>query len=185
MSAILTTVFSLLSGLGGSLGDYFKTKQEIERLKLETQKELELANKKLAGEIAKSEFEKSKEVLKSTGQYFKYFTFFMWFGPFIIGVVNPTWSADIFNNLATMPEWYVQSCMLIMFTVWGITVSAPVVGGIFTGLGHYFADRRQYKLEKARIDRKAFYDAMRKLKGVVSSKDVDVHEKIFDQLEKE
>ena len=36
--------------------------------------------------------------------------------------------------MLSMPPWYTQSVVTIMFTVWGISVTAPVVGSIFSGL---------------------------------------------------
>ncbi len=185
MPVILTTLFSLLSNLAGPLGQYFKSKQEVEQLKIDTQKEIQLATMKLSAEIAQADMEKAKTVLAATGQYFKYFTFFMWFGPFIMGIINPALGKEIFVNLSGMPEWYVQSCMLIMFTVWGISVSAPVVGSIFSGLGNFFAERRDYKLEKAKIDRKAYFAALRKLQGYVTDADVKRDDAVLDELDKQ
>jgi len=53
----------------------------VGELKLETEKELQLCDIRLAAEVAKADLEKSKEVIKATGAEFKYFTFAMWFGP--------------------------------------------------------------------------------------------------------
>jgi hypothetical protein len=88
-----------------------------------------------------------------------------------------------------MPEWYVQSCMLIMFTVWGISVSAPVVSNIFSGLAGFFHDRKEQKQEFALkkqilINRKAFFDALRVQQGVVSPEDVKKWDLILDDVDK-
>lgn len=175
----------LLAGLPGMLGKFFQQRNDIESARIETERQVEMAKQQLAMEIARGEVDRSKAALTSTGSYFKYFTFFMWFGPFMVGVFSPSTAKDIFLNLQGMPEWYVQSCMLIMFTVWGISVSAPVVSNIFTGLGSFMANRRDYKLEKARINRKAYYDAIRKLTGSVSEAEVKAMEPVFDQMDKE
>lgn len=151
----------LLSTLGGKLGEYFTQLNDLKKQELETQRQIEVAKQQMASEIAKSQLELNKTIVNSTGAYFKYFTFLMWFGPFMMGVVWPAQSSAIFINLSTMPEWYVQSCMLIMFTVWGISVSAPVVGNIFSGLGSFMASRREYKLEKARINRDAVFASLK------------------------
>lgn len=156
-SAILALVLPLLSKLPGMAGDYFKQKAELELEKLKTDRETEQARQQLAGEIARAQLELNKTMVAATGAYFKYFTFTMWFGPFMVGIISPSLSKEIFTNLAGMPEWYVQSCMLIMFTVWGISASAPVVTNIFTGLSSFLSSRREYKLEKARINRDAVF----------------------------
>lgn len=175
----------LLAQIPGLIGNYFKQLNEIKSAELEAQRQIEVAKQQMASDIAKSQMDLNKTIVNSTSSHFKYFTFLMWFGPFMIGVVSPGWAKDIFINLAGMPEWYVQSCMLIMFTVWGISVSAPVVNNIFSGLGNFFAARRDYKLELKKIDRKAYYEALRKTKGFVSPEDVQEMEPVFDKLDKE
>lgn len=171
-----------------SISDYVKNKNDLDKIKAETDKQVELAKQQLAGEIAKAELEKSKTIVKATGQWFKYFTFFMWFGPFMVGTVRPDIASDIFLNWQGMPDWYVQSCMLIMFTVWGISVSAPVVSNVFNGLGAYMAGRRDYKLQKLALstgDKEAIYDALRRSRGQVLQSDVDALEPVLDSLNKE
>ncbi len=175
----------LLAGLPGLIGKYFEQKNALEQARIETERQIEVARQQMASDIAKGQIDLNKTIVAATGAYFKYFTFVMWFGPFMVGVIFPHWSKDIFVNLATMPEWYVQSCMLIMFTVWGISVSAPVVSGIFSGLGDFFAAKRDFKLEKAKVDRKTFYDAIRHLKGVVTPADVKSWDPILDEVDKE
>lgn len=150
-----------LSAIGGKIGDYFTQLNELRKQELETQRQIEVAKQQMASDIAKTQLELNKSIVAATGSRFKYFTFLMWFGPFMVGVVSPSKSNLIFENLSHMPDWYVQSCMVIMFAVWGISVSAPVVGNIFSGLSSFMADRRQYKLEKAKIDRHAVFIALR------------------------
>lgn len=183
MLAIFTALFSLLSSVPGQLGQYFKTKAEIEQVKIQTQKEIALTQLKAATDMSLAETDKSKASLSATSPTFKYFTFFMWFGPFIVGTVAPSYAHDIFTNLGAMPEWYVQSCMVIMFTVWGITVSKDAVAGIFTNLGSFFASRREHKEVMAKIDRKALFDDLKAgiFKQGMSQSQVDVVEKALDE----
>ncbi len=184
MGAILALILPLLAKIPGQIGDYFQTKQEIEKIKLDTEKQLQLANLNMQGEIAKANLEFQKTALGATGNRFKYFTFAMWFGPYVMQIVYPPLGKQIFENMLGMPEWYAQSCVAIMFTVWGISVSAPVVANIFQGLGNFFQARRDYKLEKAKIDRKAFFDGMKKLfpKGMTQQQ-VDIMSSALDSGE--
>ena len=178
-------ILPLLSQIPGVVGESFKRMAEVQAARVEADRQIEVARQQLAGEIAKSQADLLVTVVASTSPKFKYFTFFMWFGPFMIGLVFPEYAATIFHNLGVMPEWYVTSCMTIMFTVWGIAVSQPIVSNIFSGVSNFFAARREYKLEKARIDRKSFYDALRKIKGAVSGADVKALEPVLDELDKE
>lgn len=184
MSAILTTVFSLLSSIPGQLGAYFAKKQELEAIKLETQKQVALAQQQMASDMAKAESQTAITRLNMTGSTFKYFTFVMWFGPFIVGVFMPSWSTAIFTNLKIMPDWYVQSCMMIMFAVWGISVSGPVVANIFSGLNSYLADKRDYKLQAKQIDRDILFKSLRKIKGPLSQEDVQTFDTAINDAEK-
>ncbi len=181
-----TLLFSFLTGLPGALGEYFKAKNALALQQLQTQQAIALAQQQAAAEIAKGQMELNQEIVKSTGSYFKYFTFFMWFGPFMIGVVNPARADLIFKNLSGMPEWYVQSCMLIMFTVWGISVGGPVVANIFSGLTQYLGDRRADKIQmiKAKVDRTAYFNALRQAHGgQLSQQEVDINNKVLDKLD--
>lgn len=182
---IFTILASLLSGLPGMIGEYFKKKGEIEQASIDLQRQIVEAQSQLAMELAKADLQMRTAALQATGSKFKYFTFVMWFGPFVLGIVSPELSKQIFQNLAEMPDWYVQSCMTIMFTIWGISVSAPVVANIFNGLNTYLGERRGYKLQKVALDKKAYFDALRTIKGVVTDKDVAVGDKIVDLINQE
>lgn len=170
--------------LPGLIGKFFQQKNEIISAQNEAQRQIEIAKIDMAKEIATSQLNLNATIVQSTSAIFKYCTFLMWFGPFMLGVVAPEYAKDIFTNLGGMPQWYVESCIMIMFTVWGISVSAPVVNGIFSGLGDFFASRREHKLQMAKVDRKAFYDALRQTKGFVTSEDVKINEQAFDAIDK-
>lgn len=179
-----TLLFSLFTGIPGIVGDYFKKKQEIEETKLNVELALQQANIDLAKETAKAQMQLATTMVGATSPKFKYLTFIMWFGPFVLGVLWPKMASEVFANLGNMPEWYVQSCMLIMFTVWGISVASPVVNSIFSGLGNFMQSGRDYKLEKAKINREAYYNALRKVQGSVSDADVKRDDAVFNELDK-
>ncbi len=181
MFALLIPILAMLPGL---IGKFFQQKNDIISASNEAQRQIEIAKIDMAKEIAVSQLNLNATIVQATSSYFKYFTFFMWFGPFMAGLVAPHFSADIFTNLAGMPQWYVESCIMIMFTVWGISVSAPVVNGIFSGLGDFFAAKRDHKLALAKVDRKAFYDALRAKQGFVLGDDVKMAEQAFDAVDK-
>lgn len=184
---LLTALSSLLSYLPGALGNYFQKKQEIESIKLETERQLAIAQQQLLMEQAKDSAALAQITLQATGSWFKYFTFIMWFGPFIVGLVSPETAHRVFINLAGMPDWYVQSVVLIMFTIWGINVSAPVVNTIFSGLQDYLSGRRDYKLEAKKIttDKKSFYEGLRAAKGVITEADVKKYDPIIDKMDQQ
>ena len=177
----------ILASLPGLIGKYFQQKNDLLTAKNEVTRQIELAKIEMAKEIAVSQLNLNATIVQATSPIFKYFTFAMWFGPFMVGVVAPSYAKDIFHNLEGMPEWYVSSVVMIMFTVWGISVSAPVVNGIFSGLGEFFQAKRndKIKLAAAKVDRKAFYDNLRSIQGFVSGEDVKANEKVFDYIDKQ
>lgn len=178
-------LLGILGKVPGIIGDFAKNQQEITKLKYDNEKAIELAKQKYAAEIAKAQVDMAKTVLNATGAKFKYFTFVMWFGPYMVSLVNADLGARIFANMDVMPQWYAESCTLIMFTIWGIQVGAPVVTGIFSRLGTYFEGRREYKLERHKINREAYWAAQRlQLKRPLTQAEVDAGEAVFNELDK-
>lgn len=177
MFAILIPI---LAQFGGLIGEYFKQKNEILTATNEAARQVELAKAEMAREIAAAQLNLNATIVQSTSSAFKYFTFVMWYGPYMIGLVSPSMSKAIFDNMLGMPEWYVQSCIIIMFTVWGISVSANVINGVFSGIGEFFKSRREYKLEMVTVkslNESKFFDSIRKSLGSISPA-------TFEQLKK-
>lgn len=183
--AIMSVLYSLLGTLPGAIGSYFSKKQEISELKMEMDSQLELARIKIDGQMDAAEAETAVKRLDATSQTFKYFTFFMWFGPFMSGLVSPKISSFIFTNMLQMPQWYTESCVMIMFAIWGISVATPVVSTIFSNLGSFLQDGRTHKENIAKINRSSFYEALKHLKGTVSTKDEAQLDKALDAGEKD
>ncbi len=187
MFALLIPILAQLPGL---IGKFFQQKNEILTATNEAARQIELAKINMAHDIAVAQMNLNATIIQATSPGFKYFTFFMWFGPFMIGLLLPEFSKDIFHNLSGMPQWYVTSCIAIMFTVWGISVSADAINGIFAGLGEFFSEQRKTSVVKTIIksgaaDRKAFYEELRKIQGYVSDVDVKKYESIFDKVDKD
>lgn len=179
---VITGVIGLLSKLPGLAGDYFQQRAEIKRIELETQRQVALEKQKLSAIIAENEYKRASAALNATGRYFKYFTFVMWFGPYMIGLVSPEICQKIFNNLGMMPEWYVQSIVMIMFVIWGVSASSPVVGSIFNNMAVYFKEKRDQKILMKEADRKAFFNGLRAAQGFVTQDDVSKFNKILDNI---
>lgn len=133
-------------------------------------------------QVAEAEVQDSNFRLSATSTIFKYGTFFLWFYPFIIGQIRPLYAHIVFDNLAAMPAWYTQSCVIIMFAIWGISVSAPVISTVFGSLGSFLQERRDHHERLAAINRGAFFDSMKKQVkgGKLSQEFVNVINKALD-----
>lgn len=167
---------ALITAISSSWGNY----QERKAAEHQTNLSLELSKQKIIEQQVANEYALNTERLKSTGKLFKYFTFFMWFGPFIMVFVAPKEATEVFITLKLLPAWYIQSCIAIIFTVWSISVSKETIQTIFVNLGKYLASRRQINLQ-----RKVLFDIMRAAsKRPLEQGEVDIGNKMIDIIEK-
>lgn len=146
MFSIISLLLPVLSKIPGMFGDYFKRELKVNQ----AQHELRMARlheeTQLQGQVVKANLERGTQQLKATSKFFKYFTFILWFGPFATAFVAPTYSIELFARLAQLPDWYVQSCMVIIFAIWGISSSRDTIANIFSGLSTFMLNRQRNKL---------------------------------------
>lgn len=173
LSLLFGAIPALLQSISGSFNRYQERKQ--------AEHEVFLARERTRRDIALKAIEKGFELgkiqIRATGRIFKYFTFFMWFGPFMISTVFPSYGMIIFENLNQLPEWYVQSCMVIMFAIWGIQSGKIAIANIFSGLNSFFRER-----QKVIIHRKMFFDVLRSTKGNLSQYEVEIYDKALNSI---
>jgi len=179
----LLLLLPLLAKIPGMIGDYYSKRLDLEVTKVNTAKEVELAKAQMATDIAKAELANAQQVVLMTSTTFRTVMTCLVFTPFAITMISSKWSAVIFANFSLMPAWYSQICLTIILAIYGITVGAPVVKNIFDGLGTYLDGKRNYILEKAKINRKVFFDSLRK-DGALSQQEVDEANKALDEAEK-
>ncbi len=141
-----TLLIPILAKIPGMVGDYFKKEQEAGTAKHELRMARIHEETMLQGQIVKAELTRGTQQIKATGRFFKYFTFILWFGPFATAFVAPEYSVALFERLTFLPDWYVQSCMVIIFAIWGIASGRETIANIFRGLGTFMLRRQQNKL---------------------------------------
>lgn len=148
----------------GAVGTWASNKQEIEKIKAETDRQIALKTQELAAIIAQAEAEKASTLIRATSAKFKYITFFMWFTPFILTLVRPEYGLVIFERLGMMPPWYAESVVYLMMVVWGAQISQPVVEGIFSGLKQFFREGRIAKVARSQhADNRALFEVIRSM----------------------
>lgn len=159
-------IASIFSGVFGPLVRWAQRKQEMAAAKQAADDAYRLQELKNRDTSAKQEGQNSMQRLKSTGMYFKYITFVMWFYPWVMVQFSQTQALKIFANMKLLPDWYSNSCVILMFAIWGISVGGQVVSTVFSGLGNYLTNKRQdlYNHEQtiATINRQAVMDSFRK-----------------------
>lgn len=155
------------------IGQYFTAKAQTSIAQLQTTQAL-----------AADQLDLSRATLVATSVKFKEVLVLIWFIPFILTIIDPARSAFIFSNMHAMPEFYLQSCVTVFYTLLGITVAAPFMGSMFTSLASFVAQNQEFKLNKAQIDKSSFYEALRHLKGTVSQADVNTLDPVLDEVNK-
>lgn len=164
ISLITTLATSVLAKLPGIIGDYFKRKQEIQKIEAETRREIALETKKLAQIVAKSNAERSMAVLKTSTNIFKQVLLSLWLGPLLIVILFPSWGVQIFANMALAPPWYIESALILVFNLWGILVAAPTVANVFIGLKQFFREKRIMKVATSpNVDNEALFAVIRSM----------------------
>lgn len=171
----LAPLLGLLGKLPGIVGDYFQRKDEIERARIDGTLKLQLANAELLSQQAESESNLQITALNSTSSMFKEKTFWFLSIPMILSVCFPKYATTMWSNLDIIPEFYKTLYCGMVCAIWGLPRAMD-------WLDKAVDSRRTFKL--AKIDRKAYYEALRKAKGVVTEKDVQTQEAIFDEMEK-
>lgn len=176
-------ILSAIQAIAALIGNGFKQYQDrkvaehqVIIAQLEAQRQLAMAKEK-------AELELGKVQVAASSQLFKHLTFFMWFGPFIVTTVAPAYGVQIFENWKLMPEWYAQSCVALMFIIWGVQVGRAYIGNIFTNASAFFANRK-----KMAITRQLVLEAIRAGKHEkgqpLTQETVELIDKAFDRIEK-
>ncbi len=168
MSAIIGVLTSLIGAVTGAFSRYQDRKQAEQSVTLAQEE----ARRQLAMKTIEAELELGQTQVRATGRYFKYFTFCLWFGPFVISTFLPEYGQQIFKNWETMPDWYSQSVLVIIFAIWGIQAGKESIGTIFANLGQHMLKR-----QKASINKQLFYATLRSTKGPIGQAEVDLYEK--------
>lgn len=171
-----TLLFSFLGSLPGALGKYFDNKTQVELQKQQNLLEIEKQRGDLIRQGIITQGELGQEQIKATKPWFKQLMYSVILSPIVITCFDPEKGQRIFASLNIVPEWYIFIVSTISLAIWGI--NSDKVQGILQA-------RREYKLEKLRINRKAYFDAKRELKGFLTPKDVEEGNKILDKVESE
>lgn len=176
----LIPLISSIFGENGPLGQYFKSKAE--QVQAEQQYRLEVLKAQI--ESAKTEAQQVSDRLGSTSQEFKQMTFWFICAPVLLTMFFPNFSTSMWNNFTLIPEWFQILFVSVYSSIWGLPIAKEYLGGMFKSLGGAIEARREFKLEKARINREAVFASIRKSIGGIDQKTVDVIDDALDAGEK-
>lgn len=181
-----SAITAILGVVAQPIKDYFSYKQKV----TESNRELELARIQADKEaiISGNEAQTSQidYYLKAITQRFRQGFICFVVIPFLISMFAPEYSDVMWQNFEAMPEWYKMLLISVCSVVLGLPVASAVVGQIFNSAAAGLDARRNYKLEKARINREAAYAVLRAklFPQGISPAQVKVFEEVFDAGEK-
>lgn len=178
----LTALLPLLAGITGPIKDYFSYKQDLNQ----KAQDYKLALLQSQIDTVKSdnvaETTQTQARLSATSQEFKQNTFWLLCVPVILSCIFPTKAAVMWHNFEIIPQWVQWLFLSVYSAIWGI----PIAKGGYGAVTDLLSSRRDYKLEKARIDRVAVFNELKKdlfLKGMTAAQ-VSIIDKALDEGEK-
>ena len=177
---MLIPLISGLLGEKGPLGQYFKIKSD----KVAAEETYRLRTLEAQTRQIETEAKQVEDRLNSTSQDFKQYTFWFIAVPVVITMCPWTslFAVTMWANFALIPEWFQILFVSVYSSIWGLPIAKEYLGGMFKSLGGAMEARREFKLEKARINRKVFMDNIKEglfPKGMNQAQ-VDLFDKALD-----
>lgn len=169
------------------IGDWFKSKADLAR----AAQDLEMQKLIAEQEALKADYQLRTATVQATSSVFKERMFWFLSLPIIYSIAYPSGAHVLWDNLGGIPEWYRTLYATIVLTIWGIPVASGWISNIFSGVTGYLSDRRQDKIASTAVkaavqsvDKKAFYESLRSIQGVVTDKNVALFDKVLDKMNK-
>ncbi len=146
---MLAAILPILSLLGTSVKDYLSHRQEVKKEEREVELATIQANKEAIISGNESTTAQIQAYLQATSKKFRQGTFYFFMVPFIVSMVAPEYAKVMWANFDAIPYEF----KLLFFSIYGVIWGFP-------SINKYVENRREYKLEKARINRKAVFDKL-------------------------
>lgn len=157
MFALLAPILLQIFGESGPIGQYLKIKAETakatENYKLAV---LQADTAKYTQQMISDTTDLSNR-LQATSQSFKQGTFYPLWAIVLFSVFFPSKAEVMWHNFSLMPDWFQWLFLSVYSAIWGL----PFVKGGYGAFTQLLSSRRDYKLEKAKINREAFYASLR------------------------
>ncbi len=185
MWAMLIPLLSGIFGENGPLGQYFKNKAAV----IQAEEEYKLALLKAQAEQVKAEVEgdtaQRANYLAATSVGFRQGTFYFVSSIIIYSIIFPSRAADMWHNFSLIPQWVQYIYVGMLSVTWGLPVAKENIGLMFSSIGRAVETRREFKLEKARINREASFAVLRAkmFPQGLTQPQVDIMNEAFDKGE--
>ena len=187
MTALLLALLPVLGGFTQPLKDWFATKQEIAKKEIDYKLAVLTAQTQQAVAEAESDTQQNRDRLQATSQGFKQ-SVYVWFALILtFSIVCPSYAETMWHNLSLVPVWFQNLFIGMTLVIWGINPVKNGASWLQSTWTESAQARREYKLERAKINRETFYKSLREKLFVgkgIDQKTVDALEEALDQGEK-
>lgn len=189
MWPILQAIFT---GVTGSVLAAVKNYLEFKKQESQNKQELKLAelnaNKELAIATIQGDTDQRSNYLNSVSKRFRQGTFYLVTAMILIGTWDASFATPYWNNFAQIPAWLRGTWVGMLSVTWGFPIAkeyiAPVFSAAAQSVSNFQQAHREYKLEKYRINRKAYFDKKREmLNRPLSQQEVDADNAALDAVE--
>lgn len=182
--AALIPLLSGIFGENGPIGQYFKTKAAQVQAEQDYKLALMKANTEQAIAISTADTAQRSNYLGATSQGFRQGTFYWMSAIILYSILFPSKADALWHNFGLIPQWVQYVYVAMLSVTWGLPIAKENIGLMFSSIGRAIETRREYKLEKARINRDAVFASIRKSLGGIDQKTVDVIDDALDAGEK-
>lgn len=151
-----TALLSLASGIfgvDGPIGQYLKIKSDTAKAEQSYKLELLKAQTAQMTQQMVSDTTDLSNRLQATTQTFKQGTFYPLWGLVLFSVLWPSRATEMWHNFGLIPEWFQWLFLSVYSAIWGL----PFVKGGYGAFTELLQTRREYKLEKAKLNRKVVF----------------------------
>lgn len=187
MLAFFSALIPILGGFTQPLKDYFASKtkqaeltQQLEIARLQAEKEAVVSGNE-------SQVKTIQNYLTSVSRNFRQGTFYFLMVPFLISMFAPEYAKIMWQNFEAIPLEFKQLFILIYGVIWGLPIAKEHVGNMFSAISRGLAAHREYRLDKAEINRDAAFIALKAKwfsKNGMNQKQVNEFNEILDAGEK-
>lgn len=180
--AALIPLLSGIFGENGPIGQYFKTKAAQVQAEQDYKLAVLKANTEAAIQESVADTTQRANYLGATSQGFRQGTFYWMSAIILYSIVFPSKADSLWHNFGLIPQWVQYVYVAMLSVTWGLPVAKENIGLMFSSIGKGLEARREFKLEKARINRKVVIDDIRKElfpKGMNQAQ-VDIFDRALD-----
>ncbi len=159
--AALIPLLSGIFGENGPLGQYFKVKAQQVQVEQDYKLAVLKANTEAAIQASIADTTQRSNYLAATSNGFRQGTFYWMSAIILYSIMFPSKADALWHNFSLIPQWVQYIYVAMLSVTWGLPVAKENVGLMFSSIGKAIETRREYKLEKARINREAVFASLR------------------------